>query len=74
MRRVLRIDRCTDPLMWYRENVGYLVDYRGPDGPRFYLSREAGGYTNIVRQADATLLELEDKDIKAQKNICTFRH
>lgn len=73
-RQVLRIDRCPDRLMWYREHVGYLVDYRGPDGPNFYLSREDAGYTNIVRRTDATLLELDDATIKEQKNICTFRH
>ncbi|ASN72210.1 hypothetical protein 3S15_24 [uncultured Caudovirales phage] len=70
-RRVLRIDRCSDPLMWYREHVGYLADYRSQDADG-YWSREPGGYTNVVRPADATVLELDDETIKAQKNICSF--
>jgi len=70
-RHVLRIDRCSDPLMWYRDLVGTLVDYRGRDAD-VYWSREPAGYTNIVRPDDATLLELEEETIKAQKNICTF--
>lgn len=72
MRRVLRIDRCSDPLMWYREHVGYLVDYRGSDAAGHW-SREPAGYVNVVRHADATLLELDDEAIKEQKNICSFR-
>lgn len=70
-RRVLRIDRCPDPLMWYRDLVGALVDYRGRDADG-YWSREPAGYVNVVRPDDATLLELDEEAIKEQKNICTF--
>lgn len=52
----LLIKRCPDRMMWYRDKVGEVVPLLGQcsDG---YWSREDAGYKNIVRFADAEVVE-----------------
>lgn len=59
--KVLKIIKCTDPLLWYREFVGKVVPYGGT-WPECYRSREKDGFINIVHFEDAELQEI-DKDV-----------
>lgn len=54
----LLIKQCQDSLLWYADKVGQTVPLEGiwPDG---YKSREDGGSVNIVRFADAEIVEVE---------------
>lgn len=60
--KAIKILRCSDSMLWYRERVGDIVPYLGSDtdtkGP-IYWSRDNGGYKNIVFQKDAELIEVE---------------
>lgn len=51
---LLVITGCADPMLWYRDQVGQFVQLIS-DLPKeqCWLSREIGGYTNIVRHSDA---------------------
>lgn len=60
--RKLRITGCTDGHMWYAGMVGELVELLGEDRIE-YLSREPAGYVNIVKKADAEVVELQDADV-----------
>lgn len=53
---MLRITKCTDPLMWYAGMVGEKVPLLKIHDD-CYLSREPAGYTNIVKFEDAEILE-----------------
>ena len=52
--QLLVITRCSDTLMWYRDQVGQFVHLLN-DLPQeqCWLSREPSGHTNIVRHQDA---------------------
>lgn len=52
----LRITGCSDRLMWYSSLVGELVPFLREERDA-YLSREPAGYVNIVRKADACIVE-----------------
>lgn len=52
----LRITGCNDRLMWYSGLVGELVPFLREERDA-YLSREPAGYVNIVRKADACIVE-----------------
>lgn len=56
--RMLRIKGCRDSSMWYADKVGQLVGYVSaiPEG---YLAREPAGFTNIVLQRDAEVVEVQ---------------
>lgn len=58
--KALRITRSPDLLMWYAPLVGKLVPYLGEWPESGYKSREPGGYTNVVRFADAEIVEDTD--------------
>lgn len=60
--RKLRITGCTDGHMWYAGMVGQLVELLGEDRIE-YLSREPAGYVNIVKKADAEVVELQVGDL-----------
>lgn len=62
MTKELLIHRCPDPHMWYSGMVGQRVPYLGEwrDTPDVYKSREPAGYVNIVKKADATIVDSED--------------
>ena len=52
----LKIINCSDPLMWYRDKVGQTVPFlfKISEG---YMSREDAGFTNIVLEKDAEIIE-----------------
>lgn len=54
---ILLIVACSDPMMWYANKVGHYVPYLGEwvDG---YKSREPAGYINIVKKADAIIVQV----------------
>lgn len=52
----LRITGCSDRLMWYSGLVGELVPFLREE-PDVYLSREPAGFVNIVRKADACVVD-----------------
>lgn len=54
--RKLRITGCSDRSMWYAGLIGKLVPFIGEDREE-YLSREPAGYVNIVKKADAKVVE-----------------
>lgn len=60
--RKLRITGCSDRSMWYAGKVGELVELLGEDR-REYLSREPAGYVNVVRKADAEVVEMQLADM-----------
>lgn len=55
----LKIISCTDPMMWYAGLVGELVEYkRTIFSEEVYMSRDKGGYNNIIYMKDAELIEV----------------
>ena len=55
--QALKIVRCSDTLMWYRDKVGETVQLvREYDD--CYMSREPAGYLNIIRLDDAEIVEI----------------
>lgn len=52
----LLITGCDDPMMWYADKIGNRVPLLQDDG-RVFLSRETGGYSNIVRREDARVVK-----------------
>ncbi len=66
MKTMLKVNRCSDSLLWYSRKVGQLIPYLGEDedrrGPIFW-SREDAGYKNIVFQCDAEIVEVEEVNI-----------
>lgn len=55
----LLVMKCDDSLMWYSGLVGHVVPYEGgwSDTPSVFKSRERAGYVNIVKKADAMVIE-----------------
>lgn len=54
--KAILITGCSDPALWYVNQVGKTVEYvREYDAE--YLSREPAGYTNIILKSDAELIE-----------------
>ena len=66
MKTMLKVNQCSDSLLWYNKKVGQLIPYLGEDedrrGPIFW-SREDAGYKNIVFQCDAEIVEVEEINI-----------
>ena len=62
MKKMLKVNQCSDPSLWYRGKIGQLIPYLSEDmdrrGPIFW-SREDAGYKNIVFQSDAEIVEVE---------------
>lgn len=50
---MLRIKKCSDFMMWYRDMPGQLVPHLGWSDLHGYKSRDAQGYTNFVLTDDA---------------------
>ena len=59
--RKIKIERCTDFGMWYRDKIGQtiLCEFVDREG---YWAREGGEYNciNVIRRSDAVLLPLEN--------------
>jgi hypothetical protein len=50
---MLRIKKCSDFMMWYRDMSGQLVPHLGRSDLHGYKSRDAQGHTNFVLTDDA---------------------
>ena len=57
---MLKITNCSDTMMWYRGFVGETFPVFGEEAD-YYISREKGGYVNIVKKCDAELIENEQE-------------
>lgn len=53
---LIRIVRCSDALMWYRDKVGTTVEAIGEEAD-MYWARDDGGYKNIVWKKDCEIIE-----------------
>lgn len=62
--KALKIVRCSDSMMWYRDQVGSIVPLVRIT-PDCYMSREPAGYSNIVKLEDAVVVDLQE-DIAQQ--------
>lgn len=57
LKKMLLIERCSDPHLWYAKKIGKKVPYiREYPGEGCYISREDAGFTNIVRMSDARIV------------------
>lgn len=54
--KAIRIVQCSDPMMWYRDKVGHIVEFLREDD-QFYWSREPAGYSNIVKKQDGEITD-----------------
>jgi hypothetical protein len=54
----LKINKCSDPSMWYAGLVGQSVELVKEDAEG-YWSREPAGFINIVRREDAEVVNDE---------------
>ena len=61
--KMLRITRCSDPMMWYADLVGELVPYGGR-WPEAYRSVEPAGYVNRVEFEDAEIVEVAPEIVR----------
>lgn len=55
---MIRIKGCKDPMMWYKHKIGQYVPYIRTYEDDCYLSRDDGGFTNIVRLEDGEVVDL----------------
>lgn len=60
--KALRIIKCSDSMMWYRDMVGDVVTLAKPEyaDSDVYWSREPAGYLNIVKKQDAQVIEVPE--------------
>lgn len=57
----LLITSCSDGMMWYAGLVGTYQTYiRRIDSEGVFLSRDTGGFINIVKFSDAKVVEVEE--------------
>lgn len=54
--KMIKIEQCRDPMLWYSKLVGNLVPYVG-EVDDIYWSREPAGYKNLVYKTDACIVE-----------------
>lgn len=54
----IKVLRCSDPSLWYAGLVGQLLPRRGWSAADGYMSNEPAGFTNFVRGADATPVQM----------------
>jgi len=61
--RMLKIESCSDRLMWYRDMVGETVPLVRAENfdANSYITRDRDGYTNIVLKSDASLVPLSEQ-------------
>ena len=64
---MLRITACSDPLLWYADQIGQLVPYEGDDGQYGFRSREPSGYVNFVKREDAQPTKVRVHTIHRQR-------
>jgi len=54
--KYLLITGCSDSLMWYADKIGKEVTFIREESD-CYLSRDNGGYINIVKKCDAKIID-----------------
>jgi hypothetical protein len=61
--KALKIIKCSDSMMWYRDMVGQIITLAKPEHADLdvYWSREPAGYINIVNKQDAEIIEVKDE-------------
>jgi len=50
-----KIIKCSDAMMWYRDSIGKVIEVVEDRGE--FLTRDNGGFINIVRREDVEILE-----------------
>lgn len=60
--KALKIHRCSDSHMWYRNHIGTIVPLVRVTRNEF-ISREPAGYTNIVEKQDADVVDVHWSEI-----------
>ena len=55
--KMIKIVRCTDPMLWYADKVGELVPFLGT-WPEAFKSKEGAGYVNIVKFEDGMVVDV----------------
>lgn len=65
--KAIKITKCSDPLLWYRDLVGAYVPFLRNTGDT-YMSREPAGYANIVRLQDAEVVEVDKGTVMYERN------
>lgn len=55
--QMLRITGCSNSSFWYAGKIGAVVPHLGYDAGE-YITREPSGYVNIVKCADAELVDV----------------
>ena len=65
----LQIVKFSDPAMWYAGLVGQCVPFLGEWRGEGYRSREPNGYVNIVRYADARIVDDNGKPMPVEKQF-----
>lgn len=68
--KAIRIVKCSDSMMWYRNKVGHIVEYLREDD-QYLWSREPAGYSNIIRREDGEVTECALNDAQLSW-ICNF--
>lgn len=53
---LIKIIKCSDPLMWYNSHIGGEFDAYRLSGDE-YLVRAPDGYSNIIKVSDCELKE-----------------
>ena len=59
--KMIKIVRCTDPMLWYADKVGELVPFLGT-WPEAFKSKEDAGYVNIVKFEDGVVVDIENQN------------
>lgn len=57
MKKMLMITGCSNSSFWYAGKIGSVVDFIGSDRGE-YITREPSGFVNIVKFADAELVDV----------------
>lgn len=63
----VKIVRCCDNLMWYREHIGEVFEiFRvegNPDLPSRYWTREPSGYSNFILPRDCLVIKETNNEL-----------
>ena len=57
--KALVITNCSDEMFWYRSLIGAMVPFVREEED-CYLSRDTGGYLNIVKFQDAKIIDVDE--------------
>lgn len=53
--KVIKILKCSDPMMWYADKVGQTFPFIGVWWPEGFKTREESGYVNFVKYEDGLI-------------------